>query len=74
VRSVADDLRVAVAARVRAMSPDERLALTDQLARDDLELFLSAHASLDERTTRRLLERRRQAGRRQSRAMEEILE
>jgi len=73
MRSVADDLRRDLSARVSAMSAEDRLALTERLAFDDLELFCAAQG-VDHRTGRHLLERRRQAGRRASRALESLLE
>jgi hypothetical protein len=66
--SVADDVRRSLRERVRAMSPEERLALAARLAESDLALFLSARR-LTRDAARRLLIGRRQIGRRPSRVM-----
>lgn len=71
--SIADDLRAALRERVAAMSVDERLALTARLAESDLELFCAGHG-LNREEARRLLVRRRQAGRLPSRVMREETE
>ena len=70
MRSVADDVRRAAREHVEALTPDERVALTARLAEDDLDLFCATqHLARDE--ARRLLARRRHAGRRPSCAMPE---
>ena len=68
--SVADDLRRTVRLRIGAMSADERLALTGQLAETDLELCCAGQ-HLDRAQARRLIARRRQAGRLASAVMRE---
>jgi hypothetical protein len=71
--SVADEARRALAARVAALSAEERLQLTERLAAFDLELFCSARGVSPEVGTRMLV-RRRQAGRRPSRVADSFLE
>lgn len=68
--SIADDLRIALRERMAAVSADERLVLTAELAETDLDLFCSAHG-LGRDEARRLLVHRRQAGRLRSRVMQE---
>jgi hypothetical protein len=69
VRSVADDLRGGLAERVRAWTPDERVALTARLAGEDLDLFATAR-QLPRDVAREMLRRQRQVGRRPGRVME----
>jgi len=66
--SVADEVRRSLRERVRAMSPEERLALVARLAESDLALFLSARPMARD-AARQFLIGRRQAGRRPSRVM-----
>jgi len=67
MRSVADDLRDEGRRRVLAMTPDERLELALRLRDEDLDLFRRARG-LSEADARRVITRRRQHGRRPSRA------
>jgi hypothetical protein len=62
VRSVADQLRREAAARVRELSPAQRVELALGLGEEDLELFRVAHG-LSRAEALRELRRRRQAGR-----------
>jgi hypothetical protein len=72
MRSVADVLRDEDRRAVRAMSPADRLALALALGRRDLETFRAARG-LDAATAARLLERRRQAGRRPSACLADLI-
>jgi hypothetical protein len=72
VRSVADELRQRDREEVRKLSPEERIALALELGERDLEIFCRFQG-LDRKEALRLLERRRQAGRRYSRCMTEII-
>lgn len=73
MRSVADDLREASREAMRAMSPEERVALAFALGERDLELYRQANG-LTRREARRLLDRRRQLSRATpSRCMLEII-
>lgn len=72
MRSVADDLRQRDRDAVLKLSPGERIALALRLGERDLELFCRAQG-LDRETAVRVLRRRRQAGRRPSRCMTEII-
>lgn len=67
--SVADSLVADTRRRIREMTPGDRLALTEQLAREDLALFCAAHG-LSEEEGRRLMVRQRRRGRRPSRVMD----
>lgn len=74
MRSVADLLRAEDREAVRALPLDERVALALALGARDLETFRLAHdPPLDPAEAARLLDRRRQAGRRRSRAIEELI-
>lgn len=74
MQSVADELRNEDRARLAAMSPAERVALALALGDRDLETFRLAHVPpLSRDEARRVLERRRQAGRRRSRCIEELI-
>jgi hypothetical protein len=74
VRSVADSLKDEDREALSALSPARRVALALALGARDLELFRLAHTpALDPEPARRELERRRQAGRRRSRALEELI-
>lgn len=74
MRSVADELRDEDRAALAAMTPAERVALALALGDRDLETFRLAHAPpLEVDEARRILERRRQAGRRRSRCLEELI-
>jgi hypothetical protein len=70
VTSVADDLRRSTRKKVQAMSPEERLAVTERLAEEDLDLFCAANRTTRE-AARRALVRRRAVGRRTSRVTQE---
>jgi len=72
MRSVADDLRRRDREAVLKLSPEERIALALRLGDEDLELFCRTQG-LDRSEAIRILQRRRQAGRRPSRCMTEII-
>lgn len=72
MRSVADDLRQRDREAVLKLSPRERIALALQLGERDLELFCRTQG-VDRETAIRLLQRRRQAGRRPCRCMTEVI-
>jgi hypothetical protein len=73
MRSVADDLKEISRREVREMPVDERIALAFALGERDLELYRQANGLTREEAAR-LLERRRQLGRRNpSRCMLEII-
>lgn len=74
MRSVAERLRDNDRRELRALTPAARVALALQLGRRDLDSFRLAHRPpLPEPDARRVLERRRQAGRRPSRCLEELI-
>jgi hypothetical protein len=74
MRSVADLLRAEDRAAVEALNPAERVALALALGRRDLETFrLAQQPPLDRADAARVLERRRQTGRRPSRCIEELI-
>ena len=74
MRSVVDRLRIETREAVRALTPADRLALALALGARDLESFRRAHEPpLSPADAVRILERRRQAGRRRSRAIEELI-
>jgi hypothetical protein len=74
VRSVADRLRAEDRAALLALTPAERVALALELGERDLEIFRSAHRPpLTREEAMRRLERQRQAGRRPSRCMQELI-
>ena len=74
MRSVADLLRAEDRAAIEALSPGERVALALALGQRDLEAFrLAQEPLLDPAEAARVLERRRQAGRRPSRCIEELI-
>lgn len=70
--SVADELREKTRREMLAMTPEERLALSFALGEADLESFRCA-SGLSREEALRELERRRQLGRRTSKAMMEII-
>ena len=72
MRSVVDDLRRKTQDQVSKLSLEERLALAFELGEADLEIFCQTQG-VDRSTGIRLLQRRRQAGRRPSRCMTEII-
>ena len=72
MRSVADELREKDREAVMTLTPEERIALSLRLGERDLEIFCRAQG-LDRREAIRVLQRRRQAGRRYSRCMTEII-
>ena len=74
MRSVADRLKAEERARLAALSPAERVRLALQLGERDLETFRLAHdPPIDRVEARRILERRRQEGRRPSRCIQELI-
>jgi hypothetical protein len=74
MHSVADDLRAEIRRDLSGRTPAERVAVALVLGGRDVGLFAEAHdPPLDRRVAARLLERRRQAGRRRSRCIEELI-
>lgn len=74
MRSVVDRLRIETREAVLALPPADRLALSLALGARDLDSFRRAHdPPLSPEDATRILERRRQAGRRRSRAIEELI-
>jgi len=74
MRSVADDLKAEDRRECERLTFAERLALVLRLGARDLRIFANAQVppmSLED--ARRELQRRRQAGRRHSKCMEEII-
>lgn len=67
--SVADSLVADTRRRIREMTPGDRLALTERLAREDLAMFCAAHGVSQEEGLRRMV-RQRRLGRRPSRVMD----
>lgn len=70
---IADHARHAHEARVRAMTPAERVELAHQLGEQALDIYCETHG-VDRATARRALRRQRQAGRPASRAAQDGLE
>ena len=67
-------LRAEDRAAIEALSPGERVALALALGQRDIEVFrLAQEPPLDPAAAARVLERRRQAGRRPSRCIEELI-
>ncbi len=60
-------------ARVRAMRPEERVALVAELAEHAIDLYCAANG-VDRATARRVFQRQRQAGRQASPVMQGLLE
>lgn len=74
MRSVADRLRSEDRAAVLALSSTERIRVALALGARDLVNFRSAqNPPMDAMTAARILERRRQAGRRPSGCVEELI-
>ena len=74
MHSVADDLRVESRRDLCRRTPAERVVIALALGRRDLRLFAdSQDPPLDRHAAARLLERQRQAGRRPSRCIEELI-
>ncbi len=74
MRSVADLLEAEDREAVAALAPAERVALALALGARDLESFRLSHdPPLDPTEASRILERRRQHGRRRSRCIEELI-
>jgi hypothetical protein len=74
MRSVADALRRADREALACLTPADRVALALSLGARDLERFRLAHdPPLDPAAAARVLERRRQAGRRPSRCLSELI-
>jgi hypothetical protein len=74
MRSVADLLRAEDRAALAALSSSERVALALALGARDLDAFRLAHdPPLGPDAAARILARRRQAGRRPSRCLEELI-
>ncbi len=74
MRSVADLFRAEDQKELQALTPAERVALAFALGARDLEAFRGAQKPpLGAAEAARVLERRRQAGRRRSRCIEELI-
>jgi hypothetical protein len=72
MRSVADDLKRRDREAVLKLSPDERVELALRLGEEDLDSFCRAQG-VDIETGRRLLQRRRQAGRLPSKCISDLI-
>ena len=72
MRSVADELRERDRAAFQKLSHEERLALIFELGERDLARFCAAQG-VDRETGIRLLQRRRQAGRRPSQCISDLI-
>jgi hypothetical protein len=72
MRSVADDLREELQEQALQLSFEERMALCLRLGKRGLELYCQA-SGLDRETALRELQRQRQAGRRPSKCMTELI-
>ena len=70
---VADEARRAHEARVRAMTPAERVELAHQLGEQALDTYCATHG-VDRATARRVFRRQRQAGRLASRVIQGLSE
>jgi hypothetical protein len=68
--SVADTLRAELAAKLKLLSPEERVALALELGRRDVALYAATHALSPDEARRRFRAQRR-AGRVPSRCTEE---
>ena len=74
MRSVAHRLRAEDRAAAMALTPAERVALAFALGERDLEIYRAAHhPPLTREEAARRLDRQRQAGRRPSRCMQELI-
>lgn len=74
MRSVADRLRADERQALAALTPAERVTLALALGARDLESFRRSHEPpLEAAEAARILERRRQAGRRPCRCIEELI-
>jgi hypothetical protein len=74
MHSVADDLRAESRRDLARRSPGERVVVALALGARDLDLFADTQAPpLDRAVAAQLLDRRRQAGRRPSRCLEELI-
>ncbi len=72
MRSVADDLREELQEQTLQLSFEERMALCLRLGERGLEMYCHANG-LDRETAIRELQRQRQAGRRPSKCMTELI-
>ena len=72
MRSVADDLRRELSIEEARLSPLERLELCFQLWEEGLEAFRQENG-LDRETAIRILQRNKQAGRRPSKCMSDLI-
>lgn len=72
MRSVADELRREQLEKVQTLSADERLLLAFDLGETALEMYMGAQG-LDREEAIRRLKRQRQAGRRPSKCMIDLL-
>lgn len=72
MESVADELRKRDREAIRQLSSAERIELAFKLGEEDLALFCQ-HQGVDRETGIRLLQRRRQAGRRPSKCISDLI-
>lgn len=72
MKSVADELRKRDREAILKLTVEERMELAFKLGEEDLALFCQ-HQGVDPRTGTRLLQRRRQAGRRPSKCMSDLI-
>ncbi len=72
MKSVADELRERDREAIRKLSFEERLELAFKLGEEDLALFCQ-HKGVDRETGIKLLQRRRQAGRRPSKCISDLI-
>lgn len=72
MKSVADELRNRDREAIQQLSVDERIELALKLGDEDLALFCR-YQGVDRETGLRLLQRRRQAGRRPSKCMSDLI-
>jgi hypothetical protein len=74
MRSIADDLKAKEREALASLTAAERVRLALQLGERDLEAFRLAHnPPLERAEAIRLLERRRQEGRRPSRCVQDMI-
>jgi len=71
--AVADDARRALDARIKAMTPAERVDLAHELGEQALDIYCAVHHA-DRVAARKVFRRQRQAGRNPSRVMQSLLE
>lgn len=72
MKSVADELRKRDREAILKLTVEERMELAFKLGEEDLALFCQ-HQGVDRETGIRLLQQRRQAGRRPSKCMSDLI-